>query len=412
MSTSRQIRKESLSLCRRESDLVCVKYLRRPELVNRLENHGLETIPRDLEACPALKIAMTITIDLGDVDGQPSDMSDISEDDQSWRHVICRDELPAFCRLMLGLQCYNGSLRSAAIHISVSDDIWNGHPAEIDRNLAGLSKIRKLIDPLRQLHSLGAAQVEGPLSSSYKESIVSSLCADPFTTMDIFQGATQSLSQADELVSHNRSVDAIREYKAALNSVRCCSWLQMEDQTPVTNGPFLGLEAGQAMHNLKVRFHARIASLYLKSGQLRMARIYVERALDPWRGSDDRGWKDYDLRIDTWQNAVFAEVLDVSAEIHFRHDNVWKAIDVLGEATTYSGLPLNDDQQRRVEVWQKRADVLMDRYAKKEATKRLQQQRQNEKNEGIYITLTNCPNGEDIDVVFCRKLPDSMQLEN
>ena len=91
----------------------------------------------------------------------------------------------------------------------------------------------------------------------------------------------------------------------------------MEDQTPVTIEAFLGLNAGQAMHNLEVRLYARIASIYFRIRQLRIARIHIERALDARHGTGDRGWKDYNLNIDPQQYAVYAEVLDVSAELNF-----------------------------------------------------------------------------------------------
>ena len=391
MSTCRKIYEESISLCRRENDFVCVTSTR-PSclvdiLVGRGHERGLQIIAKDPEAYLVLNIAMTITLDPRDFGGRTYCLYGASEENQRSRYVFSRNELPTFCRLLLKLNKFtNGRLQDTAIHISVNGGIWNGHPAEMDCNPIGRSKIQELLDPLRQLHSFGTAQLEGPLCNSYKSSIITSLCRDYPTAMDIFQNAMLSVSQADQLVSRGRPTDAIREYKAALNCVRSCCWLHDEYGIATTMGPFSGLTAKQVMKNLKVMLQAQIASMYFNNGMSRMARIYIERALDPRRGYDyQRHWKLDTLELQPWQRAVYAEVLHVSAQINYSHGKVLEAISEVCEAGVYA--PLNEDQRRRCEVWQKHADDLRDRHAKQAAMRELQYQRKKEKTQGICAIL-------------------------
>ena len=393
MSTCRRIHEESISLCRRENDLVCVTSTRLSCLNDTLVGRrcGLQIIAKDPEAYEVLNIAMTITLDPKEKDfgGRRFFLSGWSEEGQPSRYVFSKDELPTFCRLLLSLNKSTdhhlrdtARLRDTAIHISVNDSIWNGHPAEMDCNPVGRSKIQKLLDPLRQLHSFGTAQCEGPISSSYKRSIITDLCRDPPTAMDIYHNAMLSVSQADQLVSRDHPHDAIQEYKAALNSVRSCCWLYREFDVPMTT---TGLTMNQVMENLNVKLHAQIASNYFKIGEHRMARIYVERALDPRRGYDDRFNKTYELELEPWQYAVYAEVLHVSAEINFSHGKVGDANGETREADGF--VPLNEDQRRISEVYRKRADELCDRLAKRVEMIDLQYQRRKEKAHGISAIL-------------------------
>ena len=310
---------------------------------------------------------------------------DASEDRRPWKYIFCSDELPTFCRLLLRLsQDYDGLLRDTALYIVINSAIWNGQ-ATMDTNTVGLSRVRKLLEPLRQLHSFGAADVDGPLSVSYKLSINQSVCKHCPTAMEIIEFAMLTLGAGDEQLSKGQLVEAIRIYKVALSHVRSCCWLYDEcDFIMNSSGPFPGLEAAQAMSNLKVRLQARIASVYLNTEMYRMARIYTERALDPRRPYDHRGNKIYTADIAPWEGTVYAEVLHVAAQNSYRDGSVWVAVRYLRAAGEL--LPLNEEQKARYKAWEIHGNSLRSRRTKKEERRELNSQKQGEKLEGNRAT--------------------------
>lgn len=85
--------------------------------------------------------------------------------------------------------------------------------------------------------------------------------------------------------------------------------------------------------------HARLAAAYLRSGQQRLARIYVERICAPVYNYDDGFNKvKYPLRFDRDVPAsddpeVYAEVLLVAAQISLRHGKISEAREELDEAS-------------------------------------------------------------------------------
>ncbi len=310
---------------------------------------------------------------------------DASEDRRPWKYIFCSDELPTFCRLLSRLsQDYDGLLRDTELYIVVNPAIWNGQAATMDSNEAGRSRGRKLLEPLRQLHSFGAAYVDGPLSGSYKLSINQSVCKHCPTAMEIIEIAMATLGAGDEQVSKGRLVEATRNYKVALSHVRSCCWLYDERDFIMDSGPFPGLEAAQVMSNLKVRLQARIASVYWNTGMYRMARIYTERALDPRRPCDHRGNKTYTIDIEPWEGMVYAEVLHLAAQYSYRHGSVLEAVRYLRDAGEL--VPLDEEQKARYEAWDVHGKSLLSRRSKEQERTELDSQKRDEKIEGIKLT--------------------------
>lgn len=391
IGTNRRIYEESVDLCRRKNNFVCLTSRRPSSLAEKLEQCGLQVIAKGPKAHGFWNVSMTLTLDPVGYDGWPSNRfrlhettgdANASEYERPWKHIFCSDELPNFCRLLLKLGKTNDSLlRNTQFYIEINPAISNGHAAKIDSTPAGLSRMQRLLEPLRQLHSFGAAHVEGPLSGTYKGSINASVCRNCPTAMDIIQVAMRALSQGDGEVNEDRLLQANQKYKSALTYTRSCCWWYDERNLIMNGGPFPGLKAVEAMANLKVRLQARIALVYLKRGMLRMARIYTERALDPRRPYDHRHNKLYSLDIEPWQGVVYAEVLHVAAQIRYIQGNVWEAKEDLSEAGQL--VPLNEEQQSRYEAWQIRADILSQRRDDKEQARNLRSEKENEKTEGI-----------------------------
>lgn len=397
MGTNRKIHEESVDLCRRKNNFVCLTSRQPSRLAQKLEECGLQMLAKGPKDHGFWNVSMTITIDPMHYDGYPYLLPRFSEtgsyvyaskDERPWNYIFSNDELPTFCRLLLKLSKFiDGLLRDTILYIEINPAISNGQATEIDSTPAGLSRMQQLLEPLRQLHSFGAAHVEGPLSGSYKGSINASVCGDCPTALDILQISMRDFSQGDQDLSEGRLLQANQLYKSALNHVRSCCWRYDEHDLIINSEPFPGLKAVQAIANLKVRLQARIASVYLKSGMLRMARIYTERALDP-RRPYRRGWKEYSLDLQPWQGVVYAEVLHVAAHIRYIQGNVWEAKEHLWEAGQL--VPLNDEQQSTHDAWQIQADALSQRYKDQEQRKKLGFKKQNKKTEGMDKSSLLC----------------------
>lgn len=308
---------------------------------------------------------------------------DASEDGRPWRYIFCSDEIPNFCRLLLEMSLGDDTiLRDTILHIDINPDIWKGATMEIDSHEAGRSRIKKLLEPLRQLHSFGAAPVEGPVSSKYKEEIFRSVSGDCPTAMDVINIAMVALKQGDEHIIEGQVSAAKRKYGSALSYVRSCCWHYDERDFIVNSGPFPGLQAVQVMTNLQLRIQARLAASFLNNGMLRMARIYTERSLDS-RRRYDRGWKTYsptELDIEPWENVVFAEILHVSANINYAHGAVWDALADLWEAGQLE--PLDDEQHSKYEIWEEHEARLRTRRTNRLEAQKLQRRKRIEKAEG------------------------------
>ena len=397
IGTNHRIHEETVDLCRRKNDFICLICRQPSRLAEALQYHGLEMIAQGPKAHGFWNVSMTLTVDSENGENlslngpwyyrAASDV-DASKDGQPWKYVFSSDELPTFCRLLLKLSKFRGLLlQKMILCIEINPAILNGQAKEIDSTPAGRSRTQKLLEPLRQLHSLGAAHVEGPVSSSYKRSMNASLCGDAPTAMDLIEISMQALVRGDKDFGKGQLLQANELYKSALNHVRCCCWRYDEDDMILDDGPFPGFEAYQVLSNLEVRLRARIASVYLKDGMVRMARIYTERAMDPRRPYDGRGNKEYTLDIEPWEGVVYAEVLHVAAHIRYIQGNAWEAMGHLDDAREY--VPLNEEQQSTYEAWQARANVLDERRKKKQRAREMQQEKHMKKTEGIETPARN-----------------------
>lgn len=305
MRTNRRIYEESVNLLQRENRFVCLTFSRPSHLAQSLSWLGMNMMISGAEAQRFSYAAMTLT-----VDSPPQDWP--HPDEASSKYIFCADELPTFCKLLLkhlGKPDKCHSLRSTTIHIDIHNT-WKERCWEMDHSASGMSRLHALLDPLRQLHSLGAVQIEGPLSASYKSSVIADLCKECPTATDVIGATIKMLDQGDEQILLDLPNTAINKYKTALSQVRSCCWINDEHSLITDNGPFPGLTARQTMRNVKVRVLARIASTYVQVGMLRMARIYVDRALKNFQRHHDV-YQD----LSPWHPVVHAEVFHVSALI-------------------------------------------------------------------------------------------------
>lgn len=347
---------------------------------------------------------MSLILDPPEFSGWPDSWEDVDgcwqktpEDRRAWKYIFCRDELPEFCRLLLQESEHNNSLRSIVLYIDISPAIGSGQATEIDTSPAGRTRLWKLLNPLRQLHSLGAVQIDGPVSGRYKGLVITSVCKDCPTALDIIHETVTSLNEADNQASKGQPRQAILDYKAAISVVRSCSWRYDEREVVTDGGPFPGMKANQVTQNLVVRLQARIAAVYLNINRPRMVRIYIDRALQTYGLHRRREEELYHLHIEPWQQVVFAEVLHVAAMNSYMHGDVYKAKETLWKASEF--VPLDGEQTSRYNTWRAHADWLEARRAKRDEVRSSQRQRYAKKLQGMEICkIPHCPQENHTDI--------------
>ena len=335
---------------------------------------------------------MTLTLDPPTLSGWPQERpwgctddqwEDAPEDGRPWSYIFCSDELPEFCRLMLQMHRNDGSpLKESVLYVDINTAIANGQVKKIDDHPAGRARMQKLLGPLRQLHGIGAAQIDGPFSGGYKGEIIERICRHCPTTMEIIYETMACLEQADDQASKDQLRHANTRYKAALSLIRSCCWQHQEWDFVMNDGPFPGLEVSEVVKNIVVRLRARIAAVYYQTNELRMARIYTKRVLDSRQSYDRQNRIHFTLGVEPWEHTVYAEVLHVAAKISYKHGNVREAVQSLWQAGIY--VPFDEEQESRSEAWRAHADRLSSMDAQRWEARGRQVEKPYKKAEGTY----------------------------
>ena len=333
---------------------------------------------------------MTLTLDPPCESDWPSwslrgygvEWEDIPEGGLPWTYIFCSDELPQFCRLLLEVFTHRGgSLEEFMLDININSTIADGQVKKIDDHPAGRARMQKLLGPLRQLHGVGAAQIDGPLTGGYKGEIIERICRHCPTTMEIVHETMACLEQADEQACKDQLRDANLRYKAAFGLIHSCCWQHQEHYFIMSDGPFPGLEVCKVVKNIEVRLQARIAAVHYKANELRMARVYTERALGPRRSYIGQGSSYCALDIQPWEHILYAEVLYVAAMLNHTYGNIYRATQSLSQACNFA--PFDEEHRSRLEIWKTRADRLTARHVEKWEARTKQFNERNQKSEGM-----------------------------
>ena len=392
LCANRKIHEEAKDLCRRENNFVCLTSRRFSFFGLELQYVGLQLIAKGPKAYGFWNASMTLTLDFPrSVDfpgGSCFDQTTLEymrapEDGKPWNYIICSSQLPKFCRLLLEKNL--GELGQTTLHVEIDTTFQTGQATKTESTSCDLSRLDELLDPLRQLHSFEVVHIQGPLGDGDKDELIASICKDCPTSEAVIQLSMLSLDRADDQVCKGHFTKANLLYKAALNSIRSRRMRFRQRPKVMADGPFPGLTASEAISNIVVRLHARIASVYFQTGQLRMARIYTERALDPRRAFDHRHNKQDYIETEEWEGTVYAEVLHVAASISYANNNIGKALYDLSQASECA--PFDEEQESQQEIWQSQLNERRAKNEKREEQRKeansIYSRKENEKIEGI-----------------------------
>ena len=131
----------------------------------------------------------------------------------------------------------------------------------------------------------------------------------------------------------------------------------------------------------KTRLQVRIASGYLKAGQLPMARVYVDRGLD---GITLYDGSLQDPEVETLD--VYAEVLTVVSKISFIHGEVERTVDKLYHAVQFN--TLDNANRARLKQYEDREKQSIRKRDRRRDTQRIECEKAHDKIIGIVDFLS------------------------
>lgn len=219
----------------------------------------------------------------------------------------------------------NGSGSPNVNRITTAESRLPEAPSDIDN-----SRLRKLLEPLRALYSVGFSYIDAPISERYRHEIQTSLSrARP--GIDVrFHVPSSAFEEAMRTFSAEDFALAIQKLRGTLDTLldfqRCCRSHEM--MSNITTGPFAALSFREAAVKMRYLIWNHLARANLKFHRdiqhVRTAQACVLRIMDAYIDSQ-------------WQSGTHE-----FAMIHYLEAEIWEALDQLGEHT---GRPRSDTLQ-------------------------------------------------------------------
>jgi len=198
----------------REHLFVLVAFPQDPWMLTALEQYGLPTIAQGERARQFPNIAMTLTFGVaGNDDWWPGGMRDRNV-------VIAIQDLSALCTSLLGYKCQLVDPDDIlTLYIRIAPRISPSLLPAVDDRPNPQSKLRRLLEPLRQLHSTEIIKIEGPSSLSYMQEIVEGTSGPPDNINEVLKKVLLALSGGDEARDHSDLSLAVVRYKSGLQTI-------------------------------------------------------------------------------------------------------------------------------------------------------------------------------------------------
>ena len=210
----------------------------------------------------------------------------------------------------------NGFLSPNADRIINAKSWLPESPSSIDN-----ARIRKLLEPLRALHSIEFSYIDAPISERYWHEIQRSLSRARPSFQERFQVPVAEFEAAITTFSAENFDLAIQKLRGTLDTLLDFEkWSgELEGKSIVATGPFAGLSLSTAIDQMRYITWNHLARANLEfhssSRHVRTAQAWVQRIMgtDIYKG----GWAD----------------MHELAMLFYLKAEVWEALDQLGEHT-------------------------------------------------------------------------------
>ena len=248
--------------------------------------------------------------------GLEEDSSPQEDEEGPNEYIVPEQELSLMCTSLLRVKKEERSTECQPLRIKIHSTIGDFLREGEDGYPHPQSKLSRLLEPLRQLHSAKDVEIEGPGSDAYKVSIMENMSHDSPITELAMAKVVQALDQGDKARDKGDLPLAVVKYRSGLEIILESNFEDDEED------------------EIRVRLQTRLAASYLKMRKLRMARIYTERVFAPLRSLNDKHFRQRTPLDVVGPRARYAELMAIAAQISLDQGQVEHAWEEIVEAIT------------------------------------------------------------------------------
>ena len=156
--------------------------------------------------------------------------AEIPQNHKKFDFIVTHNELPGLCRSLLWMENLNpGCLASTKLKLITADDVGtDGARATKDKIAKGhnektigttSSRVRRLLEPFRRLHSMKDLHITGPLSDIYKSEVIADMGKPPPSNEDLCNRVFISLEKAFDKFDNGDFASSIPEFLNTLDEL-------------------------------------------------------------------------------------------------------------------------------------------------------------------------------------------------
>ena len=129
-------------------------------------------------------------------------------------------------------------------------------------------RLRRLLEPLRALHSIGSSYIDAPISKRYRNLIVTSLSRARPGIQDLFLTLVSAFEEAMTTFTAGHSTLAVQQLRGTLDTWNELTYLYTPDSsTKLATGPFAGFMLQQALDIIRYDAFKALSLAYLAVGE-------------------------------------------------------------------------------------------------------------------------------------------------
>lgn len=136
-------------------------------------------------------------------------------------------------------------------------------------------RVRRLLEPLRQLHSIHSPQIIGPLSEEYKAEVIADITKTMPSDQELFDHVLTTSEKAINNPDSGDSASSILDLKNTLVELGVAKRLIKDIYTELITGPYAGVTMWEAYEDIEFLLSTKLAWAYLKTGDVRTAHRWL-----------------------------------------------------------------------------------------------------------------------------------------
>jgi len=195
--------------------------------------------------------------------------------------MITNDELPGFCKALLGIHGYwrlGCLLESSLLRLYVHFDRVKASIERVPESpLSDLPSVKLLLEPFCRLHSVRSAEIFGFLSDQYRYDVERSVCKSPPETEAVVLKVSDLNDVGNEAYSNKDFALAISLCEEGMQYVET-GFNLAGGHAAIKTGRFIGQNGIRAGCILESELRYGLARAHLALGQNRKAREWAEIA--------------------------------------------------------------------------------------------------------------------------------------